>query len=1268
MRNSQSPSFYSIYGNALPYYLDRADLCGIDQAGQNFATKWMDGLMKGELQTQVNTNPAIAYKLRHLFFESKNLERVKGAKTLGFGYPLFIETYDSDLIIAPVFIWYLNMEASQNKVDSWNFRFGKENTIQPNYRLLRHLDYNYQLDLVEKFESKAFLKQLNRGNISELLLELVDRLNFDNNLGNGEILPSPGLEEIGGLAERGTIFSSGVIGLFPPQRVLKPISVGEKPEEAFSPTTLERNPDCHDYFYLPADPYQATALENAFNQKISVVEGDPSSGKTQTLVNLLINALSNKQKCLVVSERIPALIKVQENLSKVGINQFNFLLKDALHDKTSLLELLKVAATGLGRGWEHNEDDFKLKKTKFSRDKSKLDANYRAIRKNIFGQNNWIETTGLFLASNRREGKELLGSQLNAHEYDFNYEEFELFRDAILSSEPLYRKVNTLKHPLSVLHQDIFKSKASDEGLRFVRTQLKKFQQKTERVHHRYISKTDAYSARLRTHYERHFEQLAKQLLPLKEKIADYSEQFGNDFIYAGPSSLNPFNWFSKKKNLIQKGKDEVSQQYQTLLKIFHRQQYFDFQEIPCKNGRIINKTIENLDQFETSLNQWRGKINGIAQDEILRLNSKTVHPNLDYKEQISELEYALDVLIEEVNESKLLKEPLNNKTLTIPQRQKYLENIIEQLETIQLNLRDFGEVYLWQSNWLGLNDFSQKIIKAIVKVKPSNWMAAFESWYFHNVLTKNFSTDLPNDNSLLDHFANSYFLLKPLILNQIAAHWQDIQFAELKNLKKKNKKVYQQIFDKNNHQKTTGLPLNLVLEEGFDAVSAMLPILFVTPHIAENVIPQLENYFDYIIFDEANRLSVENATRISALGKRQVLFGSNDTHGNETSLLQYVKENGVPTSILKKRYTNLPASKPEPFNANGKLSTEFYFGTEIEIENVEGRFDEKEGINDVEAQNIIRLLNNIKRTPQRLFPSVGIVTFTVEQRDLISSYLLKLKQQNATGSDKIRQLERNGMGIFHVDELFGQHFDILIISFTLGTVNFKGALSKKYMFFNTPEGISHIRLLLHKSPKTSYIIHSIPSEYQEKFLSKPADVGTYLLAKFLQFATAVQENDTEKIKALSADLFPNISGEKSHDLFTNEVAKASHAYIESDRIHTRIKHEKVQVPLSIKPVFEHEPPMVIHPDGFFAETDSTSYLWEYQQREKISSSGIKYHPIWTTNWWKNPKQEARLLASQIIKHDSLYQPKIVSTEISKKDKDKEEKAEVNETNSDANE
>ncbi len=1231
MRNSQSPSIYSIYHNSLPFYLDRADISSVDETDVAFAQQFVKELLQNKLSLQLNASSLAADKVRHLYFESRNYEKTYGAKTFGFGYPLIVDTYNGDLLVAPLFNWFLTIEPAQTRVDSWVIKFSDQLHILPNFRIISYLDEKYGLDFRKRMEDMAYGRQMNKQALAQLSHEIATRLHFEEIGSEDEIISSPGIDEIGNFTEKGALHWSGILSLYPPQNS-RLHSEELKPEEVLSADTQAQEPENLVFPFLPADPEQAAALETIFRHKISVVEGEDALGKTQTIVNLLLNALSNGQKCLVVSERAPALKFTQNMLARTGLNQLNFLLDDALNDKIPLMELLRVAASG-GKSATLNEDEFQLKKNKYIREKAKADAAYKAVKTKVFGAHDWTETVGLFLASNRIEGKELLASQLNAGDFEYTSDEYERLKQGILNCQPLFMKVKTLSHPLSNLHHDIFVKNDAGEGLKFVKKQLKLFLEKTAQLQHRYISKTDAYSARLKAHYDQHFEELNDLVSKLSDQMLSYGDQFGNDFREAGSGAFQFPSFFSSRKKQVKKAQSEVSQSYRRILKEYAARQYFDFQFEPCKDGMNIPKTAANLQHFQAALLQWKNKIETQVQDEVMRLNSKTAHPSLDVKEQVTELEYSLDVLLEELNGAKLYQKQLENKTLTIPQRQKYLESIIEQLETTHLNLRDFELFHQWQSSWLELGGLGQKIVRALVKVKPKDWMAAFESWYFSHLLAKYQSPDLPTDETLVANCAAAWHALKPLILNQISSHWQGRQSAELKNLKRQNKRGYQLVFEKSGSKQSQLLPLDKILEEGFDAVSAFLPVLFVTPHVAMNVLPLKKGYFDFVVFDEANKFSVESATVIAPLGKNIVLFGSNDSYGNETSLIQYALENEVASVKVTNRY-HPPSATPA-----GEQLDFYHHSVDYHLENVEGRFHELDGTNDVEAQHIIRLLNQIKQTPQRIYPTVGIVTLTVEQRDLISNYLLKLKQQNSLASEKILQLERNGMGVFHIDELFGQQFDIIILSCTFGMVNLKGVMTKKMIFLNTPEGASQVRMLINKPLESLYIVHSIPAEFLEKFEGKKWDEGTWLLSHLINLAEAKIANNKTQVRASMEALGMRQKAKPVKSVFAHEVRNSLRPYIDEQRL-TRSAHlDDIPLPLSVKPIYEEECPVVIHPDGFFADTTFTSCLWEQEQRDRIKNAGMQYQLVWSANWLKNPVQEARWLASRIIKHDSKFKP-----------------------------
>ena len=1252
MRNSQSPSVHSIYHNALPFYLDRVDLVFASVEEEAFANNFLSHLLQGRLSVQFDASNTAADKMRHLYFESKNLTRTLGARTFGFGFPLLIDTREGELLVAPVFIWPLSLEPAQTKVDAWVIRSEPSLPVQPNYQIIKHLREKFDTDYTDKYTAALSEGGLTAARLNEFCQDLADRFHLEVAGSSEQLLNAPGIDEIGGFTEKGALHWSGVLGIYPPQHRNRE---GEKakPENVFVDRGKVTDPNPFVFPFLPADPEQVSALEMVLKNGVSVVEGIDTLGKSQTLVNVLAAALMQGKKCLVVSERVPALKRTQELLARAGIHQLNFFLADAINDRDQLLELLKLAAKGAGREVDLDENDFQYKKNKFIRENHRLAEAYTSVSTPIFGHYNWTDTVGLFLSAHRKAGRELLANPLKKRVFIFNIDESKKMEAGVGKCYSLFPKIRTLNHPLSNLNDRIFQQISTEEGRKYVEEQSGLFLKKATQLHHQYISIISGYKNNLKKHYEEYTQKLDSLYGSLHEKILGYTDQLGNDFLEAGPRAFQIPFLFSKKKKRIVAAQNDVAKGYRLLLKTFEKDPYFEFVLPSAKEGMEMGEVKRGLEGFKKAFDRWIAQLDDRVQKETNRLNSKTAHPALGVKEEMSQLEFSLDVLMEEINQAHLYQKPLENKTLTIPRRQRFLESIIEQLENTRLYLREFPAYYQWRSQWLQLGAAGQKVVRALVKVKPENWTAAFESWYFSNLLETRQKAALPTSLEPVRNYDQAWHNLKPLLLARINQVWHKRQAQSLRKLRKTNKSLFQAIFDRPLlRKKSPPRPLEELLDGSMEAITDLLPVLFVSSHVALNILPRSFT-FDIVLFEEANRFSIEPATVIARLGKQVAIFGSNDTNGNETSLLQYALENGVPPAPITNRYET-----PDQF-LSGPDHTTPPFAYECVVEDLEGRFHEMDNTNDSEAQHVIRLLNQIKYTPRRVYPSVGVVTFTIEQRDLIASYILKLKQQNALGSEKIRQLERNGMGVFFIEELYGQQFDILILCCTFGPVNIKGQLTKKLTLLNTPEGVSYMNLLINLPLNKLFLLHSFTDQQIESFANKKWDKGTWLLAQFIEMANAAaQSNEIKYLQAMEA------IGKKERRVmaaphFVEEVALSLHPYLDADRLQKQLCWEDVVLSLTIRPLAPKEPLIVLHPDGFFADTPHTSGIWEMAHVKKLDRDTKKMFSLWSLNWLKDPENEARKIASRIIKTDRQFAgEKSPPSPAGKNEKNTEEKKE----------
>ena len=1234
----------NIYLNALSIRPDGLDLIVAEGESSKFPEQWIAALTSPEpASMNMTAHTFSASKLRHLYFESKNIERIQGASTLGFGFPLFQQSSEDELIVAPVIIWKIKLEYLQDKADKWLIQQPPSKSFFLNPFLKEYLFEKYELDISEIFES-LLGEEMTQERFQKFVSTLKEKLQIEANDADESIIPGPGVSELAASDHDPVLRNSGYFGIFPPV-----VSTDDQGADVWwrtifqHPTATEIKSDKHDFSFLPGDPWQESAFQETLARHVHLITGAPGTGKSKTCLNILLNALSNGQKCLVVSSRLSALLNLQHQLSATVEGPLHFLFKDPENEKQLLLEMLKASVNSEART-SYDESRWRLLATKCQRDKKRLDENYRAVTKKIFGTYNWAETVGLFLKNNKTEGKELLSSQLKTQDFSFTFDEYISLEDGILHCKKLYDRVKTLQHPLQNLHPSIFKSINKIESFDFVKNHLTDFKNKAQELHLEYISTIDNYHSRLSEFYEKQHQQFLSLYDEVKFFKEDAESQFGKDF------SESSFDWvelksiFSKRSKSVIQLKKELKRRFENLKEFYEKNALFESKIAGQADGKKVKEVSRALSEFKENLDGWRQQLPAIIQDEMIRLNTKSTNKNLDFKETITFLESRMDYLIVEINESGLLNNTLENKMLTIPKRQQYLEEIIQQLEQLDLNMRDFDNFHDWQSYWLTVPELGQKVVKSLVKVKSENWQSAFESWYFHNCLLKNQSPDLPQNDEPLFEFVENYQELLKFMPLQIRHLWEKRKEKALSEIRKKNKALYQ-YFEGKTPKNFFAAPLRKNFENAGEYLTDILPVWFCTPEAVAHTFAPDQKIFDWVIVEEAGMISPAEAVLAAQIGKQVLIAGDTGPHTSEgaLTLLELAYENRVPKIHLATKYSTNPEALHRFNIAAFQWQEEPVLDTQQEhpgvfsVEKLIGRFDEKDGVNEAEAHFILKYLNKIQQTPQRTFPSVAIACFTPQQRDLISNYLMEIKQKNAPGSDVIRQLERNGMGVFYIGNMRAEHFDILLVSTTFGAVNTSGKMTRWIDKLNSESGLQKIYTLTSCPRKELVLVHSLPEDFLDSKIRQTDERGLYLLANFVRYMELTgSKNQTESEKILRAiQLKDVLQLAPKTSVFMTEVASELTAYFEESSILKNCKIEDLTLPVCIGAGTKNQPVAALEADGFLAKSPHTSYLWEYQQRKKIENAGCKFIPAWSVEWWKNADKQAKKIASQIVSSES---------------------------------
>lgn len=120
--------------------------------------------------------------------------------------------------------------------------------------------------------------------------------------------------------------SYGKISFIPETSILYNFLNGKEPDKNYHASPIE-------IFPFGFNLSQRKGVDNAFSNSLSVIEGPPGTGKTQTILNIIANAVMNNQSVAVVSSNNSATKNVFEKLESKGVSFIAALLGSSQNKK-----------------------------------------------------------------------------------------------------------------------------------------------------------------------------------------------------------------------------------------------------------------------------------------------------------------------------------------------------------------------------------------------------------------------------------------------------------------------------------------------------------------------------------------------------------------------------------------------------------------------------------------------------------------------------------------------------------------------------------------------------------------------------------------------------------------------------------------------------------------------------------------------------------------------------------------------------------------------
>lgn len=650
-----------------------------------------------------------------------------------------------------------------------------------------------------------------------------------------------------------------------------------------------------------------------------------------------------------------------------------------------------------------------------------------------------------------------------------------------------------------------------------------------------------------------------------------------------------------------------------------------------------------------------------------------------------------LPILQEEVNTlaNKINTDDWISKQSKINDLYKFIEEV-ENTITKKNNYFDADQDYFsiefrWFQFFNSLNAEDKDIVNELIG--KQNWRKTFLVHYLNSLLLSSANMDLPtNDIDYTDLDATLKSVEKEQ-LSYIQKFWFSKQIKKSREFELRNRNLsVENLYNKRSSPKFQRLSLRQIVQYDLDLFASFFPIILTSPDVASNLFKGMNGYFDIVMFDEASQLRLEDNLPAILKGKQIIIAG--DEHqmppsnyfskvfdgevedGEDVeeekividrdnlllsceSLLEFGSELKFEKQHLDFHYRSrhpflIDFSNYAFYNQRLKpLPTNFEY-VPIKYIQVNGTFIEH--TNEAEAEMVLSIIDkNINRLPNGEYPTLGIATFNIAQRNLIKSKILERQKFSKFEefNSKIQELEENGMFIKNLENIQGDERDVIILSTTYG-IGKDRKFAQRFGPINHTKGYKLLNVIITRAKYKVYVCTSIPEQvfmnYKEYLITEGSNNKRAVLYAYLAYSKAVSDSNNESRVSVLTTLAENTPNPISYDSFLGadlespfeeEVYQRLVDELGDKNLIPQLKVSEFRIDLVYDPKIVGVPKIAIECDGAKYHSSREAYLYDRHRQKILEDHGFVFHRIWSTNWWDNPSRETTKLVSFIKQVES---------------------------------
>ena len=1165
-----------------------------------FKISWKDNIsdLNDLDKEEQSTLVKITKSFENLINQTDAIESEKGINTFGFGFPILVRRDQSDnkITVAPILIWSLKIKRT-NEFNTWIIHRNEEDPIYVNELLINHIQNELKATINQISSEMLDDGLIDKNELIDLCYEILSVLNtknpenlkekiIDNLKSVKSISDRNHYEKLIGNSSETLIEPCGLFSIFEVQKqnIIDEYDLLLKSNNKEILLNDISNHEFQAISSIQTDPSQQSILNALKTKRNIIIQGPPGTGKSQSLTAILINALENNKKTIVVCEKNTALEVLHKALAERGLTINCALIKDSIKDRRAIVNSVRERV---------ENSNYKSQRYTYSKSNlnglisaikiyiANINKNHSTLDRKIFGDYNWTKVVGLYLAEIRNYDHNI-DLSLISDQFEFNPEEFNLLIPFIEKGQNLYLQFT----------QDHKKSKINPESL------------------------------------------IGDNQFELEDKIiSDFSSYHE---IITGKNSLIKAN--------IETFKNEKD--------------FFDFQKVKSLNYKI--KALFSVQKRRII------KAHGVTNFEIRKLLKKVKNDNW-------------------IDLSELNEDPIN----TVNRIDKIA---LDSIDYVKNESSSFANEITWYQFYYQASSRDKTILEL---VKDSeDWNKSFAIGYFLLILKKNHSNHLPTDDNDINSIGKYLSKIGEHQIKFIKEFWHSKQIDEAYRFHTNNSNLsIENLYNKRSSSKYKRLSLRQIVRFDKELFTTFFPVILTTPDVCSNLFGGYTRYFDIVLFDEASQLKIEDNLPALLKGNQIIIAGDehqmppsnyfskifDGTMDDEDDFEEEEKEIIIDRdnillsseSLLdigeelsfEKRFLDFHYRSKHPFlidfsnhafyhNRLCPLPNSFDYNP-FKFIQCDGTFSDH--CNEREAEYVIQILEkSINRLSNGKYPTVGIATFNIAQRNLIHSKILERRKFNKYEDFnlKINELEENGLFIKNLENIQGDERDIIILSTTYGK-NKEGKFLHRFGPINHSKGYKLLNVIITRAKLKVFVCSSIPDNvilsYKDYLIAENGNNKRAVFFAFLAYAKSISESNHDlRLSVLNAldenaekKTNPITISSELESPFEEEVYSYLLDHIDKDQLKSQVQFAGFRIDIVYESKNKDVPSIAIECDGASFHSSKEAYLYDYYRQIILENQGFVFYRIWSTHWWRNPKQETRRVVSFIkeVEKNQLKKP-----------------------------